>query len=110
MRYEGTRATLRGVFGRDQRIEVIDHVRGRTVDVPVPPARGGHGGGDEGLIASFVDAVVSGAGSTESTGDDVLEGHLAAFAAEAARRSGTVVEMEAFRMGVDGTSQQVPGS
>jgi predicted dehydrogenase len=110
MRYEGTRATLRGVFGRDQRIEVLDHVRGRAIEVPVPRTSGGHGGGDDGLIASFVEAVSSGATASDSTGIDVLEGHLAAFAAEEARRSGTVVDLEAFRTGVDGTPESESGS
>lgn len=97
MRYEGTRATLRGRFGPRSEIEVIDHRTGRRRTVRIPPAQGGHGGGDDATVAGFVEAVARGAGPEASTGASVLEGHLAAFAAEAARVGGTSVAMGTFR-------------
>jgi predicted dehydrogenase len=54
-------------------------------------AGGGHGGGDWGLMDAFVRAVASGDGSHILSGPrESLEAHLAVFAAEHARRTGTV--------------------
>lgn len=97
MRYDGTRATLRAVFGRTQAIEVIDHAGGRRRDVPIETVSGGHGGGDHGVMASFVDSVAAGTGApTDAAG--ALESHLLAFAAEQARLDGTRIELDAFRI------------
>ncbi|KRV50626.1 oxidoreductase [Wenjunlia vitaminophila] len=54
-------------------------------------AADGHGGGDAGLVEAFVRAVATGDASVVRSGTAVsLGSHLAAFAAERARRSGTV--------------------
>jgi len=51
----------------------------------------GHGGGDEGLIRSFLAAVRDGDATRIASGPDVsLETHLTVFAAEKARLKGTV--------------------
>ncbi|KAH8106092.1 hypothetical protein BXZ70DRAFT_886808 [Cristinia sonorae] len=58
---------------------------------------GGHGGGDLGLIRTFVDAVR--AGRQELLGTDVsevLRSHLTVFAAESSRLSGSVVNCADF--------------
>lgn len=99
MRYDGSLATLRGVFGATQRIEVIDHHDGRVHEIPIPPATGGHGGGDPALMDSFLRAVDDGSGG--STSPDVsLESHLLAFAAEEARLSGATIDLGAWRSGI----------
>ena len=55
---------------------------------------GGHGGGDFGLMASFVDAVATGDPSRILSGpEETLETHLTVFAAEEARKEATVVKM-----------------
>ena len=55
---------------------------------------GGHGGGDFGLMASFIDAVATGDPSRILSGPgETLETHLTVFAAEEARKEGTVVKM-----------------
>jgi hypothetical protein len=93
MRYDGTRATLRGRFGRRQEITVADHATGTVRTVPVPQPVGGHGGGDHGLIEAFLDAV--GAGTTSATpAHEAFESHLIAFAAERARLEGTWIDLE----------------
>jgi predicted dehydrogenase len=59
--------------------------------------RGRHGGGDLGLIRTFVDAVR--AGKQELVGTDVIEvlrSHLTVFAAEHSRREGKVVDCAEF--------------
>ena len=96
MRYDGTRATLRAVFGRRQVIEVTDHIGGQAERVPIPAAGGGHGGGDWGAIRSFVNAIRSG---TEplTTASESLDSHLLAFASEEARREGSTIDFQEFR-------------
>ncbi|MGH3715032.1 MAG: Gfo/Idh/MocA family protein [Micromonosporaceae bacterium] len=58
-------------------------------------AGGGHGGGDGGLMDAFVRAVATGDASHIVSGPaEALNSHLAVFAAERARRDGTVVRIE----------------
>ena len=61
-------------------------------------AAGGHGGGDNGVMGSFLDALAAG---TEplTTAEESLESHVLAFAAEEARLSGSVVDLDRFRNG-----------
>ena len=57
-------------------------------------AADGHGGGDAGLMDAFVTAVATGDPSSILSGpEDTLNSHLATFAAEHARLSGTVVSI-----------------
>ncbi|KAI0693569.1 NAD(P)-binding protein [Cytidiella melzeri] len=58
---------------------------------------GGHGGGDLGLIRTFVEAVKCGKQELLGTNvGDVLKSHLTVFAAEASRREGRVVDCVQF--------------
>ena len=98
MRYDGSTATLRAVFGRTQRIEVIDHHTGIAEEIPIPPATGGHGGGDPGLVGTFIAAVCNG-GTVPTSPAVSLESHYLAFAAEHARVTGATIDMEAWRSG-----------
>lgn len=106
MRYEGTRATLRGKFayGLDDVIEIHDHHTGGVERIALSNRGGtmGHGGGDAGVMAAFVRAVRGdGAGNDPAraltTARESLESHLMAFAADRARLEGRVVDMAAFR-------------
>lgn len=92
-----TRATLRAKFtyGRGE-IEVRDHLTGKVETVPVAAADGGHGGGDFGVVRSFV-AAQHGEAEAMTNARESLESHLMAFAAEESRLKGTVVDMAAFR-------------
>ena len=101
MRYDGTRATLRGHFylNGDHEIQIHNHLTGK-VEVIRPTAglapASGHGGGDVGLMAGFVHAVRNPAHAL-TTARESLESHLMAFAAEEARVSGSIVSMDKFR-------------
>jgi predicted dehydrogenase len=101
MRYDGTRATLRGHFylNGDQEIQIHDHLTGK-VEVIRPTANlatvSGHGGGDTGLMAAFVRAVRAPSAAL-TTARESLESHLMAFAAEEARVNGSIVAMDEFR-------------
>jgi predicted dehydrogenase len=104
MRYDGTRATLRGKFayGFGDRIEIHDHLTGEVEEPDLGALQAdvsGHGGGDAGLMAAFVRALRPGPGSVEglTTCRESLESHLMAFAAEQARVEGTIVSMDEFR-------------
>jgi len=101
MRYDGTRATLRARSGDTQAMTIHDHRSGRVEHIPLEETSDGHGGGDEGAMRAFIRALsgVEGRGEAPplTSGRASLESHLMAFAAEAARLKGTVVNLEDFR-------------
>ena len=102
MRYDGTRATLRGAFGRRQSIVVIDHVSGTPEEIPIRTGHGGHGGGDGGIIEAFLATVEDGA-PPATPASESFEGHLLAFLAEEARTTGMVIDVAARRRSLDGS-------
>lgn len=107
MRYDGTRATLRGrtrVRGESE-ITVTDHLTGKTELIPIPHAEGGHGGGDARILQTFADAVRAGSKEALTSARISLESHLLAFAAERSRLSGTIVDMPAYRAEIESTAQ-----
>ncbi len=107
MRYDGTRATLRGKFDYHFGwIEIWDHVTNRRTDVEIPPAKSGHGGGDFGVVRAFLRAV-RGEAEALTTAREALESHLMAFAAEEARLTGRVVDMEEFRQRAEASTQHL---
>lgn len=62
---------------------------------------GGHGGGDLGLIRTFVDAVRAGKQEMVGTNiDEVVRSHLTVFAAESSRKEGRVVDCLEYEKGV----------
>lgn len=95
MRYSGTRATVRGHTGFNQ-LRLHDYVSGGEERLVPESVKGGHGGGDWGLMEAFVDAV-QGRRDPETSARNSLESHLIGYAAEHARVTGTVVEMDEFR-------------
>lgn len=96
MRYDGTRATLKGRFGVTSEISIHDHRTGTVETIEVGPGRGGHGGGDEGLMQAFL-AAVHDRGGALTDARMSLDSHLLAFAAEQSRARGSVVEVDQFR-------------
>ena len=100
MRYDGTLATLQARFGgaEGNKITIRDHRNNSTEDVEVrDDGSSGHGGGDDGLVASFLKARRGEPDDSLTSARASLESHLMAFAAEESRLNGTVVEMAAFR-------------
>jgi predicted dehydrogenase len=87
----GTRGELRG---DGEKITHYDFLTEETKDMLVEKPESGHGGGDYGLTAHFIDAVARQdpdailSGAAES-----LETHLTVFAAERARREKLVVQI-----------------
>ncbi|MDE0963517.1 MAG: Gfo/Idh/MocA family oxidoreductase [Candidatus Latescibacteria bacterium] len=88
----GTKGEL---FSDDEKIEVFDFLTDARRDIEIDPTDpsilGGHGGGDYGLMQCFVAAVAEGDPTRILSGpDETLESHLMVFAAERARKNGTV--------------------
>ncbi len=96
MRYDGSRATLRGRFGRVQEITVAEHATGSVETIPIAQPSGGHGGGDDGIVTAFLEAITAGSPS-ETPAEEAYESHLLAFLAEEARVSGTWLDVEERR-------------
>jgi len=97
LRYDGTRATLRGIFSSEcSEITIHDHPTNTVERIDFTEGIGGHGGGDTGLMDAFVQAL-RGEQSPLTSGRASLESHLMAFAAEQARLERTVIDMNAFR-------------
>ena len=96
MRYDGSRATLRARFGRHSEISIYDHRTNRVEQIPLTQSADSHGGGDFGLMRSFVQ-VLRGEAQARTDARTSLESHMLAFAAEEARLSGRVIDMQAFR-------------
>ena len=99
MRWDGTQATLYGKFSaRGHEICLRHHLTGEVEDVPVIARdSSGHGGGDYGIVRSFLNALQGAPDDSVSTARESLESHLLAFAAEEARLERKVVDMEEFR-------------
>jgi predicted dehydrogenase len=89
----GTRGELEG---DGETVRVYDFLTGTSEVLDVravgdATAGGGHGGGDAGLMEAFVHAVATEDRAAILSGPrEALQAHLAAFAAERARRTGTV--------------------
>ena len=94
-RIHGTRGELRG---DSSNIEIYDYLTDttRTIDTNASTGdiTGGHGGGDEGLMHGFLEALNTGDASKILTGpDDTLESHRMVFAAEKSRLENRVVSL-----------------
>lgn len=94
----GTRGEI---YGDGRHIAIFDFLTGQTarIDTEVQAdgtPLSGHGGGDFGLIRHFVAALATHDPRQILSGpEETLETHLLVFAAEEARRSGTVVALAA---------------
>ena len=93
-RIEGSQATLLGEFGLGGAwLEVRHHRSGKCERIQTSGEVGqGHGGGDEALMAGFVNNLRTGGSQALTLGRQSLESHLLAFAAEQARLEGRMIQ------------------
>lgn len=85
------------IVGDMDTFTVTDFRTGKSTHHAPAHEGGHHGGGDLGLIRTFIEAVRT--GRQELLGTDVsevLKSHMTVFAAEQSRRDGTVVDCEKF--------------
>ena len=103
MRWDGTKATLYGKFSsKGHVIRVHHHLSGQIEEVPVIARdSSGHGGGDYGIVRSFLNTIKGDPDDSVTTARESLESHLLAFAAEEARKNKSVINMEEFRGRMD---------
>lgn len=106
MRYDGTQATLYGKFAASgQYIRIHHHQSGLVEEMPIDRQdQSGHGGGDFGIVRSFLHAVNGTPDDSITTARESLESHLLAFAAEESRQKGTVITMREYRRRVEAAS------
>ena len=99
MRWDGTKATLYGKFsGRGHEIRIHHHLTGEVEQVPIVARdRSGHGGGDYGIVRSFINTIQGRPDESVTTARESLESHLLAFAAEESRLKKTVINMNEYR-------------
>ncbi len=102
IRIDGTKGTLIGEFLTiGERLTFYDHLS-ESEEVIIDrkmqlDAASGHGGGDPELINSFIKSLRLGIEEPLTSAKASLESHLMAFAAEEARLTNKVINMEEFR-------------
>lgn len=100
----GTHGEIRAHADKPE-IVVTSFASGTTRTI-VPRAIGGHGGGDEGLMRSFLEQLRTGCTKNSLTSARTsAESHLLAFAAEYARTHGVIVNLDAYSQSLRSTSQ-----
>jgi len=101
IRYNGTKASLRVHDGKGE-MALYDFRSGQEREIPIATQRGGHGGGDDGLMTAFVQAMGGEEQALRTSARDSLESHLMAFAAEESRlNGGQVVDMAEYRARIE---------
>lgn len=104
LRFDGSRATLQGKFAVRgiSELTIQDHLTGQVEYIDVNQEDdSGHGGGDSGVINSFINALNGQPDEHVTSARQSLESHLLAFAAEEARLTNRTIDMAAFREAVN---------
>jgi predicted dehydrogenase len=98
LRYDGTKATVLGSISHEGAtyLEIHDHGSRTSEIVPLGVQAGGHGGGDAGIMASFLRSL-RGEALPSTDARTSLESHLLAFAAEESRLNKTAINFADFR-------------
>jgi predicted dehydrogenase len=96
-RIQGTHGELQAFLGQaGSWVEVSEHASGRKTRYDTSgDSSAGHGGGDDGLILAFLNALQAGSSQHSlSTAHQALESHLLAFRAEESRLEQKVIVLE----------------
>ena len=96
----GTKGEIRAALKGDSPIKIYDPVTKQTEQIPCNATDGilgGHGGGDSGIIGALYDYMTDNyTGCAIPTSNESCYNHLVTFAAEHARLTGTVVDVEEY--------------
>lgn len=96
----GTKGEIRAALSGDTPIQVFDLQEKRTEEIPCNAndgVLGGHGGGDAGIIATLYDYMTDNYnGPCVPSIEESCYNHLVTFAAERARETGTVVDVNEY--------------
>ena len=95
----GTKGEIRGTM-EDSKLNVYDFASGEMAVIHVKPGMNGHGGGDEGIVRSFLNAVRNrdADGQNLSSAEEAVKSHLLAFAAEESRlNGGKSIDIRAYK-------------
>jgi len=71
--------------------------RGEQTVIRPAAVGGGHNGGDAGLMADFLSLMENGGHDSRSSIDQSVESHVMAYAAEVARMSGRVIDVDQLK-------------
>ncbi|MFX0205988.1 MAG: gfo/Idh/MocA family oxidoreductase, partial [Candidatus Hodarchaeota archaeon] len=102
IRIDGTQGTLIGEFlASGEKLMLYDHfneTEKRIIDQKVDlDTEIGHGGGDIGLIRSFIRSLRLDSEEPLTSAKSSLESHIMAFAAEEARFTNSTIQMDEFK-------------
>lgn len=96
----GTKGEIRAALKGDSPIKIYDPVTKKTEEIPCNATDGilgGHGGGDAGIVVALYDYMTGNyTGNAVPTIEESCYNHLITFAAEHARLTGTVVDVEDY--------------
>ncbi len=100
----GTKGEIRAALKGDTPIKVYDIVSKQTEEIPssgTDGVLGGHGGGDAGIVRTLYSYMVGEYnGVSVPTIEESCYNHLVTFAADEARKTGTVVDVEDYINGL----------
>jgi predicted dehydrogenase len=109
MRYDGTDATLYARFmASGDKISLRTHLTGEIEEVAVQAVdESAHGGGDFGIVRSFLNSLNGTPDDSATTARESLESHLLAFAAEESRLNHSIIHMPEFRERAEASTREV---
>lgn len=91
----GTKGEIRGAMEKNE-IEITRFADGAKTKICLNPGTSGHGGGDEGIMRSFVKLMQTGTEDRLTSSGISIQSHLLAFAAEKSRLERRVIHMEEY--------------
>lgn len=92
----GTHGEIRGIMAENT-ITVDHFATGIKETIRLPGSGEGHGGGDEGLVKSFVQLIRDNRSDALTSSKSALESHLIGFAAEESRLNDRIIKMGEYR-------------
>ena len=102
----GTKGELRGAMdSSNSPITLFDFETREIMEIPIKAGDGiinGHGGGDEGIVASWYEyllGIYEGVSISDITVS--VDNHLTVFAAEKSREEGMVVDVEEYKKALE---------